>query len=514
MESIEPGPLRWLVDGVGAVPTTSVAIWDAASTPDVGQLVAVTGPAGENPIGEILQSCADHGCAGLVVRLEPSSPAGRELAQRAERVGLPVACLTDDRPWWPVLQGLAAALEGGTTSDRDRRTDDLFSVADDMAALIGGPVILEDASFRVLAYSAFVGDMDRGRAEAILGRRIPDPWLDHLSATGSLQRLRTTSDVVDLADGPWQARRRLITSVRAGRRQLGVVWVAEGDTPLPAGAEDALRRAADSAVPHLLRHLEQVDAEEERRLRHVQVLLGGDPEGAASAAELGFPAGCTFTVLAVSSQAPAVESDPDDAWSRLSDHVRLCCESFRRPAAVTRFGPGALVVVAVPADAADESALRVGQEIVRLAGSGPLAPLVVAVSRTDSRLSSMPRLRDEAVGALAALDGQRGPRCVHFRDVEAEVLVRDLLTRLPTGTSLSGLDALFAHDERNGGDLVLTLRAYLAECGSASAAAASLGVHVTTLRHRLHRASKVSNLRIDDPTTRLACDLLLRRTTP
>ncbi|MCW2827820.1 MAG: hypothetical protein JWQ67_1436, partial [Marmoricola sp.] len=69
MESIEPGPLRWLVDGVGAVPTTSVAIWDAASTPDVGQLVAVTGPAGENPIGEILQSCADHGCAGLVVRL-------------------------------------------------------------------------------------------------------------------------------------------------------------------------------------------------------------------------------------------------------------------------------------------------------------------------------------------------------------------------------------------------------------------------------------------------------------
>jgi DNA-binding PucR family transcriptional regulator len=397
---------------------------------------------------------------------------------------------------------------------RPRRTDDLFAVADDMAAQVGGPVILEDSSFRVLAYSAFVGDMDRGRAEAILGRRIPDAWLEHLSTTGSLHRLRTTTDVVDLADGPWQARRRLITAVRAGRRQLGVVWVAEGDTPLPRRAAAALRRAADDAVPQLLRHLEQVDAEQERRSRHVQALLAGESRAAESAAELGFVPGCTFVVLAVSSHAEALAADPEDAWIRLGDHVRLCCESFRRPATVTRFGRGALAVVAVPSESPDDSALRLGQEIVRLAGSGPVAPLHVAVSGTDAQLSAMPRLRDEAVGAMSVLGDRPGSWCATFRDVETEVLVRDIVTRIPPGTRLSGLDALVDHDARHGGDLVDTLREYLSACGSASGAAAQLGVHVTTLRHRLRRVGEVSGLRLDDPTVRLACDLFLRRTTP
>ncbi|MFD0855022.1 hypothetical protein ACFQ07_22465, partial [Actinomadura adrarensis] len=48
-----------------------------------------------------------------------------------------------------------------------------FDIADRIAEKVGGPVIIEDASFQVLGYSAFVGPMDRGRAEAILGRRIP-----------------------------------------------------------------------------------------------------------------------------------------------------------------------------------------------------------------------------------------------------------------------------------------------------------------------------------------------------
>ena len=399
-------------------------------------------------------------------------------------------------------------------ADHDRHPGDLFAVADEMAASVGGPVILEDASFRVLAYSAFVGQMDRGRAEAILGRRIPDLWLEHLAATGSLQRLRTTSDVVDLVDGPWQARRRLITAVRAGRRQLGVVWVAEGDAALPPGVAGALRRAADDAVPHLLRHLEQVDAAEQRRLRQVQALLDGGPRAASSAAELGFPDGCTFTVMGVRAPAPATQADPDDTWSRLADHVRLCCESFRRPVALTRLSQGALVVAAVPADSADESALRLGQEIVRLAGAGPLAPLHVSVSSTHSALAALPRLRDQAVGALAALHDHAGPRCAPYREVEAQVLVRDVVDRLPADSGLAGLDALVTHDDRHGGDLVATLRAFLTECGSVAAAAEELGVHATTLRHRLRRVGEVSGLRLDDPTVRVACDLLLRRAMP
>jgi sugar diacid utilization regulator len=173
-----------------------------------------------------------------------------------------------------------------------------------------------------------------------------------------------------------------------------------------------------------------------------------------------------------------------------------------------------LAVVAVPEGADEDSTTRLGRELVRLAGTGPLAPLRIGVSGHGSGLASLGRLRDEAVGALHALEGERGSRCAHFHEVEAQVLVRSLAARLPPGTSLSGLDRLAAHDDRYGGGLVATLRSYLAACGSASAAAAALGIHVTTLRHRLGRIAEVSGLRLDDPAVRVACDLLLRHRSP
>jgi DNA-binding PucR family transcriptional regulator len=55
-----------------------------------------------------------------------------------------------------------------------------------------------------------------------------------------------------------------------------------------------------------------------------------------------------------------------------------------------------------------------------------------------------------------------------------------------------------------------TLRAFLASCGSASATARDLGVHVTTVRHRLDRVATVSGLRLDSPDVRIACEVLLR----
>jgi hypothetical protein len=385
-----------------------------------------------------------------------------------------------------------------------------FDIADRIAAAVGGPVIVEDSSFRVLGYSAFVGPMDRGRAEAILGRRIPEAWFEHLTETGSTDRLRRTTDVVDLHAGPWEARRRLITAFRAGDRVLGFAWVAEGDEPLGDGAASALRRAVDDTTPALLRHLERLDAEEEHRSRLASALLDGLPGAPAAADRLGFERGGRFVVLSASGPASgdAGDSPGPGAAERVVEHLRRCLESFRLRGLVAPRGDGALAVLALRREESEDTAARLGQEVLRLAGGGPLRSMRVAASSVGTGLAVLPRLRDEASVATVVAPGDG---CfVSYADVEAEALVADVVSALPTDVRLSGLDRLRSAD-RGSGELERTLRAFLASCGSASATARELGVHVTTVRHRLDRITAVSGLRLDRPEVRIACDLVLRR---
>ncbi|GAA3774566.1 hypothetical protein GCM10022225_72890 [Plantactinospora mayteni] len=388
-----------------------------------------------------------------------------------------------------------------------------FDVADRVAEQVGGPVIVEDANFRVLGYSAFVGPMDRGRAEAILGRRIPAVWLEHLTRTGSLDRLRRGTDVVDLPDGPWKAHRRLITAFRAGDRLLGFAWVAEGERPLGDGAAGVFRRAVDEETPALLRHLERIDAEEAHRSRLAAVLLDGLPGAPAAADRLGFDRGGRFVVLSVAAptRTPAGPAEGESGGTRLLEHLRLCLDSFQCRWAVAPWGDGGLALVALRADESGKAAARLGQEVLRLAGDGPLRMTRVAASSVGIGLAALPRLRTEATAAIVVAGGDGA--FVAYPDVDAEVLVAEVVAALPADVRLAGLDRLRAADRGTGpggGELERTLRAFLAACGSASATARALGVHVTTVRHRLDRIAAVSGLRLDRPDVRIACDLVLR----
>lgn len=389
-----------------------------------------------------------------------------------------------------------------------------FDIADRIAAEVGGPVIIEDASFHVLGHSAFARPLDRGRAEAILGRRIPGVWLEHLVRTGSLDRLRGTADVVDLSDGPWEARRRLITAFRAGDRLLGFAWVAEGERPLGDGAGAVLRRAVDAETPALLQHLELLVAEEAHRARLTATLLDGLPGAPAAADRLGFDRGGRFMVLSVAdpSRRRARTEDAESGRARLLEHLRLCLDSFHHRWAVTAHGDGGLALVTLLADESEKAAARLGHEVLRLAGDGPLRTMRVAASSVGGGLAVLPRLRAEATAAVTVAG--RDGAFVAYPDVDAEVLVANVAATLPADVRLSGLDRLRAADHGGGpegGEMERTLRAYLAACGSASAAARELGVHVTTVRHRLNRITAVSGLRLDRPEVRIACDLLLRR---
>jgi purine catabolism regulator len=72
------------------------------------------------------------------------------------------------------------------------------------------------------------------------------------------------------------------------------------------------------------------------------------------------------------------------------------------------------------------------------------------------------------------------------------------------------LAPLRAHDAGGRGDLVDSLRAWLARHGQWDAAAGDLGVHRHTLRYRVRRAEEILGRTLDDPDTRAELWFALR----
>lgn len=55
--------------------------------------------------------------------------------------------------------------------------------------------------------------------------------------------------------------RRLAVAIRSGERQLGVIWVQEGSSPLTERADQALLGAARVAALHLVRRRRELSAD-------------------------------------------------------------------------------------------------------------------------------------------------------------------------------------------------------------------------------------------------------------
>ncbi len=399
----------------------------------------------------------------------------------------------------------------------DVQSGDLFALAEAFADLMEAPTILEDEHFQVLAYSSVVGSMDRGRQHAILGRHMPDEWRDHLTRTGALRRLTTSADVVDVVDGPEGARRRLITSVRMGSRMLGVIWVAEGDAPLPSDAVARLRRIARHAVPHYLAHERQHREDQLRRGLLVEQLLNGTAAVASAVADIGLAAGASTAVCNFVSATgrPVTER----AWARLADHVSLSFETYGWPTATARTSSTIRTIVDVgQATAAD--LVRVGQQICLRADAMSTGGLRGCASQIRTGFEHVRQQREQADDAVAVLvddgNGLAGIRFAGFDDLGPQLLVRRVLLDLASDSvwRLPGLQTLERADDARNSQLVRTLRHFIDFDGNLSGAARALQIHPTTLRYRMAQISKLTGADFTDATVRLAFSLSIRAFAP
>ncbi len=492
-----------------------VVLWDAESAVSFeGCAVAVFGQREVARLIAVLESVAEAGGAGLIVE-DIAGGSAAALAERADELGIAV-WRRGGSPWLEVIDAVRGVLASAADADRFNRVDvprgDLTSLADTLADLLGGPVIIEDDRFHVLSYSSFTGEVDRGRDIAILGRQVPTEWFNHLERVGALNTLLTSDDVVDLSDGPWRARRRILTAVHANGHLIGILWVAEGARPLPDDVADRMREATRIAAPRLLQYRESLFAERSERARLLQAVLHGGTISLPLQEELDLVPAASHVVLGLRMTANASPNSP--RYRRLVDAAALHCRAYHWRAATTSVGGTTYCLIAVSSRQRLEHVRQLADSLVRTLSRIVDSPLHIAISDPAPRLSTVAELRsqvDDVLGLLHGSAANRG-RAMAYADAVAGLVLDQAVAAAEqtSGHRFTKLDKLRAYDRRHGSDYTITLAAYLNAFGDVNATATSLGIHRTTLRYRLRRITELALIDIDDPSERLLCALLLR----
>jgi sugar diacid utilization regulator len=415
------------------------------------------------------------------------------------RSGYAVIAVDDELPLNHALHTITTAVAGAAPAAGS--FGDLFSLANTVAAVVGGAVAVEDPQRRILAYSTLAGQrIDEPRQQGILGRQVPEHETNDATYRELVRRpgvLRTPSEGEVLS--------RLAIAVRSGPEVLGFLWVVDAGS-LPADAEDRLRDAAELAALPLLRA--RADRAMERRGRGEQLrqLLTGTVSADVAAARLGIAAARPVTVLALA--LPKEVAERETEAQALADLALAQCSVVNPRAAVLLELDR--VYLLLPADGVSRDQLyETATSIVVRARQALGVELTAAVGGTADGLHEAARSRTDAdavlrvtpPGEVSLLETVQ-PR-VALNDLEAEI-VRNAHLRLPP------VEALLEHDLANGTPYAETLLAYLAAQHDVVAASSALAIHQNTFRYRLRRVRELFGLDLDDPDVRLLTWLRLR----
>jgi hypothetical protein len=520
VDVLGPSVLRVLSSpGLDRVVVRDVVIHDVADPPTLRPgdvLLGVGLVATSDSACRIVAEAGSAGAAAVVVRSrEADLPA---LRRAATDNGVTLIVLAAAMRWEQIGMLMRNALAVDPMGfQSDTTTGDLFGFADAQAAAVGGAVTIEDATSHVLAYSTpHEDELDTPRREAILGRRVPEAYLEHLQKGGIFEALETSDDVVRVeADAGLGMRRRLVVAVRANGELLGTIWVQEGRIPLGPEAEAALAQAARNAPGHLIRAHSTGLTLRQRREDFLRALLSGDADVTTAAEALGFDAELPCAVLGVALDSPGRPGTDHRSFRRVDELLRARAMAFRWLVASTVSGGRLLVLVPELTGRRD----RVEAAIERLANGlcqdAQRAGLAVRIACGPW----VPRLAD-AAGTTATVDRilqllARDPtrsRVASYASARAAVALSRAMTALTPVAELQdgAVATLLDHDRRYGTDYRVTLTAWLDSFGDNALAARSLNIHPNTVRYRLQRIVEVSGIRLDDPDERLVAMLHLR----
>jgi purine catabolism regulator len=394
-----------------------------------------------------------------------------------------------------------------------------------LADLLESAVVIEDASFHLLAHAG--GSGDPHRKETIQRQGTPQRVLFDPQIQRMLREVEAKRGPMKVPAFPHvgMSRERLIAPILAANQVLGYITVLGHPPHNEELAFLALEQAALVLALAIAKERELAEVEGRVRGEFLGDLLHGTygDEAAAQrrARHLGYPLHGTHVVM-------LVDIDDFRGFNRTrqvtEDAIQALKREFlRRVTAVVRASyPRALtqgqsdsVVSLLPigAEPGDHQArvhslgTQIRQSIadwkpgftVSVGFSGPTeAPGGVAAAQREvtSVMDSLARFKRWGQVVAVPELGLTGLLAA----VADERLV-DYTRRL--------LGQLVEHDRARNGSLVATLRAYL-ETGEQQEAAKRLRVHPNTLRYRLDRIREISGVELEDAETRLNLAVALR----
>ena len=125
---------------------------------------------------------------------------------------------------------------------------DIFSFANQIASELGGPVTIEDPSWKVLAYSTIHDRIDSARRKTILGHAVPSDYFNLLEQNKVIERFKAGDDILEIPEKPSiKFSRRLAAPIRLNNEVVGSIWLAESSGTLNCESENLLKRAAGVA---------------------------------------------------------------------------------------------------------------------------------------------------------------------------------------------------------------------------------------------------------------------------
>jgi hypothetical protein len=437
------------------------------------------------------------------------------LAAAAQRASVALLRVSRDVEWGQLhaLARMVTTTGLGAGGEDRAPLGDLFALANVIAARAHGPVTIEDAQSRVLAYSTGDDEIDEFRRDTILGRRVPEGWVKRLHGDGVFQRIWRGEAPVLISYKSTEPgyRDRLVIAVRAAGEVVGSIWIQEGNEPLGALQEALLEEVAPLAALHLVRHFAG-DVERRQEAEMVRAVLTGRVPPSSLAHHLGVRGHQRVVVLGFSPVA-ADEVAAAMYLGRLSSVVALLRRTEHLQLAQTTTG-SVLHVVLVGGDRLEPTVV----DLVQRARSSVRVPVKAALARPASGLDGLVAARSEVDDVLAVCAEPVGPGADDGAGSVAEladVLGAVSLARWRRAAAghpelvVGRIDQLVASDRDRDTRYVPTLRSFLDHFGDVIAAAAALDVHPNTFRYRLRRAAETAGLDLDDPVERLMAHLHL-----
>ena len=537
--------LELLLQALGATVATAVVMPSAAPTV-IGSVAlledADLGAAGSSADLSILigvpPSQAQAWLAGLAsvdAALRPRAVATKrlstELRDAAARAGVALIAVHPQARAELVLATIRSLLEGGAgQSVNGDRVDeplagenDLYGLAQTVAALTGGLVSIEDERSRLLAYSATDGAADELRMLSILGRAGPADYLRRLRERGVFDRLRTERSAVEVpADEQLGWRRRLVVGIRPfgtreGRRgpgdgmSLGTIWIQEGRQPLDPDAGSVLEGAAAIAA-RLIERARSAPTQEALQIQRLLGLRGGSVDIPSLTAALSLPSTGPAAVIGIARR----HADPQvGGWpgpvpiTDVAAAVRLHASAYAPECLVAT--TDARIYVLLPRTRAGALPRWVAGMLDRLTRRTG-TDLRAAVAAPVGALADIGAARAEVDRVL---DRPGSERVTTLAESRTSVLLGEIADLVAGREQLRDprLQALVDDDLARDGSLLPSVQEYLDRFGDVRAAAAALHIHPNTLRYRIRRAEQVLDMQLTDPEDRLLLqvELLGRR---